>query len=63
MVQMEAQVSQLEELKAALESELNQAYCERDELAAELEHVSLSVRPLTPPSWAATSVCLCCEGR
>ncbi|PNW70869.1 hypothetical protein CHLRE_17g736900v5 [Chlamydomonas reinhardtii] len=36
---MEAQVSQLEELKAALESELNQAYCERDELAAELEHI------------------------
>ncbi|PNH09537.1 hypothetical protein TSOC_003787 [Tetrabaena socialis] len=35
---LEAQVSQLDELKAALESELNQAYCERDELAAELEH-------------------------
>ncbi|KXZ54433.1 hypothetical protein GPECTOR_5g86 [Gonium pectorale] len=36
---LESQVSQLEELKAALESELNQAYCERDELATELERI------------------------
>ncbi|GFR46807.1 hypothetical protein Agub_g8440 [Astrephomene gubernaculifera] len=36
---LESQVLQLEELKAALESELNQAYCERDELAGELERV------------------------
>ncbi|GIL69459.1 hypothetical protein Vretimale_13572 [Volvox reticuliferus] len=34
---LESQVTQLEELKAALENELNQAYFERDEMAAELE--------------------------
>ncbi|GLC55905.1 hypothetical protein PLESTB_001042600 [Pleodorina starrii] len=34
---LESQLTQLEELKAALESALNASYCERDELAAELE--------------------------
>ncbi|EFJ45563.1 hypothetical protein VOLCADRAFT_94010 [Volvox carteri f. nagariensis] len=38
-VQLQSQVTQLEELKAALESELNQAYCERDEMATELERM------------------------
>ncbi|KAG2489480.1 hypothetical protein HYH03_012116 [Edaphochlamys debaryana] len=36
---VEGQVSQLEELKAALERELDQAYGERDELAQELERI------------------------